>query len=184
MTTPQSNPATGDIASVIQHVKALQEEKAKLLRELEEYKLNDSEKAKLLTMTQQELSKFKEEKKSEMQNSYENGIKKWFEEVIKDQELRKQMEQGMTRLVDQAKPDGVFAVMVEASNAYMHKIQELEKLKEENETLRGKVTPEFRDDSSRKRSRDDAVPAPESTGFNMWEEFEKGMIGANYVPPI
>jgi len=152
--TTQQTPQ--DISSILDHVKGLEEEKAKLMKMLEDQK----------KLTE----KMSEGKRLEMKKALDTVIMNWLKDSVQDEKIREEFTQGMNRLVENTAEDsGVWQVVCCASNVHARHLQEIEQMRLENETLKTRGSGEFRDEASRKRPRDDA-PAKE-TG-NIWTDFE------------
>lgn len=171
-----------DLNAILQQVKALQAEKENKEKELQESRKKEEEREAALKEAREKLARLQEGKKLEMQQAYENGIKKWLFDTVQDESLRKQFETGMTNIVENtADNSGVWQVMVQASNIHHQRLQELEKLRGEVSELKSKVGPDFREEESRKRSRPEAEAAG-GKRMDIWEEFEKNMLGQGFEP--
>jgi hypothetical protein len=105
----------------------------------------------------------------------------WLQDAVKDDKLRTEFKEGMERLVkNTAEDSGVWQVMCCASNVHAQRLQEIERMRVENEELKSRSAGgggDFRDESSRKRGREE----PEGVGrnhrgaegdANIWAEFE------------
>jgi len=149
-----------DINSILQQVKVLQAEKENKEKELAETKRAAEEREQALKDAKEKLARLSEGKKLEMQQAYQNGIKNWLFDTVKDEVLRQQFEKGMTNLVENtADNSGVWQVMVQASNIHQQRMQELEKLRGEVTELKSRAGPDFRDEENRKRPRQEAEGA-------------------------
>ena len=96
---------------------------------------------------------------------------------MKDENLRKQFDTGMTRLVENTEEDsGVWQVVCCASNVHLRRQQELEQLKGEFKAFKSKAGPEFNAEESLKRARDEPV----EENKNIWTMFEESMKGRDY----
>jgi hypothetical protein len=164
LTSPQ------DLTSILAQVKGLEEEKAKLLQMLE------SERERLKE-TQAKAEKMSEGKRTEMRQSLETVITNWLQDSVKDEKVREEFKQGMNRLVENTAEDsGVWQVVCQASSVHAQKLQEIERMRLENEELKSRGGGDFRDEATRKRGRDEAdAPAPGSG--NIWTEFEQEIRG-------
>ena len=176
--------AQTDLTALINQVKALEAEKERLAKELEsKQRVADEEKRKN-EENSQKMARLTEGKRNEMQQVLDNVIKKWLEDSVKDENLKKQFETGMTRLVDNTEEDnGVWQVVCCASNLHLQRLQELEALKGEVETLRTKGTPEFQQDGSRKRGRDEGEK-PAEAARDIWSDFADSLKGYSYTPAL
>ena len=153
-----------DLSSILTQVKGLEEEKAKLLHLLEtERERLKEEQAKTI--------KLSEGKRAEMRQALDTVIMNWLQDAVKDEKVRDEFKAGMTRLAEDAKDDaGVWQVVCCASNVHAQRLQEIEKMRIENEQLRSKGSGDFRDEATRKRGRDEAETQADS---NVWLQFEQ-----------
>ena len=164
--------STPDLSALLMQVKTLESDRERLAKELAEAQKRYEE-------AQQKMGRLTEGKRNEMQQALDTVIKKWLEDSVKDENLRKQFESGMTRLVENTEEDsGVWQVVCCASNVHMRRLQELEQLKGEFEAFKTRASPEFQAEESRKRPRDD--PALED-GKNIWTMFEETMKSRDYT---
>jgi len=148
-------PATSsDISSILAQVQNLQGDREKLMRELE--------------AARAEMSQLKQGKRDEMKKVFDTVISKWLEDSVKDEEARKQFSQGMERIMESTNDSGVWTVACAASNLHKSQLEEIERLRVENEALKSAPSGGFRDESSRKRPREDS--APDKNDF--WAGFE------------
>jgi hypothetical protein len=149
-----------DITSILQQVKGLEEEKARLMRLLEEEKARFQE-------VQAKADRMSEGKRAEMRQALQGVIQKWLEDSVQDEKVREEFKQGMTRLVDSTAEDsGVWQVVCCASNVHARHLQQLEAMRVENESLKTRAGGDFQEEASRKR------PREEAGGGNIWSEFE------------
>ncbi len=153
-----------DLSSILTQVKGLEEEKAKLLQLLEaERERLKEEQAKTI--------KLSEGKRAEMRQALDTVIMNWLQDAVKDEKVREEFKAGMTRLAEDAKDDaGVWQVVCCASNVHAQRLQEIERMRVENEELRTRGSGDFRDEASRKRGRDEAEKPQDS---NVWLQFEQ-----------
>lgn len=169
--------ASQDLSSILSQVKGLEEEKAKLLQMLE------SERERLKE-AQAKADKMSESKRQEMQQALDTVIMNWLQDAVKDEKLRSEFKEGMERLVkNTAEDSGVWQVMCCASNVHAQRLQEIERMRVENEELKTKTGGAFRDENARKRGRDEAESGSSSAGgsggrhgagdLNIWTEFEE-----------
>ena len=168
MSSGTTNQQQQDLTSILSQVKGLEEEKAKLLQALEAER-------ERLKEAQARADKMSESKRIEMQQALDNVIMKWLEDTVKEERLREEFKQGMTRLVkNTAEDSGVWQVVCQASNVHVQRLQELERMRVENEELKSKGAGDFRDEASRKRGRDEAENGGRSTDdSNSWTSFEQ-----------
>jgi len=158
-----SMPSSQDLSSILNQVKGLEEEKAKLMQMLE------SERERLKEV-EAKAEKMSESKRAEMQKALDDVITKWLEDTVKEERLREEFKAGMNRLVkNTAEDSGVWQVVCQASNVHAQRLQELERMRVENEELRSRQSGDFRDESSRKRGREGAETKED---HNIWTEFE------------
>ncbi len=109
-----------------------------------------------------------EGKRDEMKRILDTVIAKWLQDSVNNEDARKQFSEGMQRLVnDTRENNGVWTVACEASNLHAKQVDEIERLRVECESLRALNGGQFKDEASRKRTRD---PNPGNNDF--WGEFE------------
>jgi len=139
-----------DITSVLSKVQGLEEEKARLVRLLEEEK--DRVRDALA-----KADKLSEGKRTEMRQALDTVIMNWLKDSVKDEKIREEFKNGMDRLVENTAEDsGVWQVVCCASNLHAQRLQELEHMRIENDNLKLRSTGEFKEDNSRKRDREDS----------------------------
>lgn len=171
MTSMSSTGAQQDLSSILSQVRGLEEEKARLLQLLE----TERERLKEVSARAEKMS---EGKRNEMRQALETVITNWLQDSVKDEKVREEFKQGMSRLVDNTAEDsGVWQVVACASNVHAQRLQELERFRIENEELKARGAGEFRDEASRKRGRgdhgDDPAASSSSGTGNIWTEFEQ-----------
>jgi hypothetical protein len=150
-------PATSDISSILMQVQKLQ---------------GDHEaKDKIIESLRAELGQLKQGKREDMKKIFDTVIAKWLEDSVKDEEARRQFAQGMERIVDSTNENGVWTVACAASNLHKSQLEEIERLRVENEGLKSAATSGFKDEASRKRGRDEGAPAAN----DFWGGFELDM---------
>lgn len=164
-------PSAQDLSSILAQVKGLEEEKIRLLQLLE------TERERLKEV-QAKADRMSEGKRNEMRQSLETVVTKWLEDAVKDEKIREEFKAGMNRLAEDAKDDaGVWQVVCCASNVHAQHLQEMERMRVENEQLKTRtsgITGDFREESARKRSRDEVEGGGGSSeSGNIWLEFEK-----------
>jgi len=176
-TSTSAPAATQDLSSILSQVKGLEEEKAKLMQMLD----NERERVK---EAQAKTEKMSESKRQEMQQALDTVIMNWLQDTVKDDKLRSEFKEGMERLVkNTAEDSGVWQVMCQASNVHAQRLQEIERMRVENEELKTRTGGSFRDESTRKRGRDEANGGGDSAqggsrsggDQNIWTEFEDDM---------
>jgi len=168
-TTASSQQQQQDLSSILSQVKGLEEEKAKLMQLLETERLR-------LKESQARAEKMSEGKRTEMKQALDTVIMNWLQDAVKDEKVREEFKAGMNRLADDAKDDaGVWQVVCCASNVHAQRLQEIEKMRVENEELKSRGAGDFRDESSRKRGREEAEgkPAHQQEDSNIWVQFEQ-----------
>lgn len=159
-TTPQAPkaPIPSDISSILAQVQALQGDKERLSRELEAARAENGH--------------LKQGKREEMKKVWDTVISKWLEDSVQDEEARKQFTEGMNRIMDTTKENGVWTVACAASNLHKSQLEEIERLRTEVDTLKAGSSGSFRDEGSRKRGRDEGAPA---NANDFWAGFEVDM---------
>ena len=168
-----------DLSSILSQVRGLEDEKAKLIQLLETERMR-------LKEQQAKTEKMSEAKRNEMRQALDTVIMTWLQDSVKDEAIREEFKQGMNRLVDNTAEDsGVWQVVCQASNVHAQRLQELERMRVENEELRTRGGGDFRDDASRKRGREDTgeSAAGKDGGFNIWTEFEQEIRGGRTFGP-
>jgi len=103
-----------------------------------------------------------EGKREEMKKVFDTVIAKWLTDSVKDDDVRKHFSDGMERLIKDTRAEsGIWPVACEASQLHASKLEEIERLRAECETLKSTSGGggSFRDESSRKRARDDPAPS-------------------------
>lgn len=155
-----------DLSSILSQVKGLEEEKARLLQLLEtERERLKEEQAKTI--------KLSEGKRNEMRQALDTVIMNWLQDAVKDEKVREEFKAGMSRLAEDAKDDaGVWQVVCCASNVHAQRLQEIERMRVENEELRSRGAGDFRDEASRKRPREEGEGGKPDES-NIWLQFEQ-----------
>lgn len=145
---------SSDISSILAQVQALQGDKERLMRELEAARAENGH--------------LKQGKREEMKKVFDTIITKWLQDSVQDEEARKQFALGMERIVDNTNENGIWTVACAASNLHKSQLEEIERLRVENEGLKTSSSAGFKDENSRKRGRDEG-----SSGANdFWSGFE------------
>lgn len=164
---PETAQATPDISNVLAHIKSLELAKSEL-----ELKLKETEmRAERMSIKTRE----------SMQSAMDTLMKKWMDAVdTKDENTKAQFKTGLDKLVtNSAEENGVWQMMVAASALHDRQEHNLEKLRVENNELRGKVDTMFSSADSRvvgqkSKATDDAA----HVGFGVqdcWADFEKAI---------
>ncbi len=105
-----------------------------------------------------------------MKKVLDTVIARWLTDSVKSEDARKQFSEGMERLVKDTRAEsGIWTVACEASHAHASRLEEIERLRTECESLRASGGGAFRDEASRKRGRDE--PAASSSN-DIWAGFE------------
>ena len=119
------------------------------------------------------MEKLTEGKLQEMQQSLNTVIAKWLEDSVENESVRTQFKDGMERLVkNTAEDSGVWQVVVCASAVHSRRLNEIEKLRGENEELKNKMNGEFGGkEGLGKRAREETKEA-EKDGADFWGGFE------------
>lgn len=164
-----------DLTPLLTQLKNEQMEREKFQKLYEEAQKKAEEEARLKTEAAQKAEKLMEGKRVEMQAVFENKIKAWLAEAVANEKIRQETEAAVKRLADNTDQNGVWDVMVCASDLNAKRIQELEQLKHEIQSLKSKG-PEFEDDSSRKRPREEG----EAPSSDVWGQFEQSMRGQSF----
>ena len=158
-----SEPPKQELTSILTQIQSLQTDREKLMKELENAK--------------QKVEKLTEGKRTEMKTALDTVINKWLEDSVSDEGVRTQFKEGMERLVkNTAEDSGVWQVVVCASNVYAKKLEELERLRIEAESLKTKVGGEFASEASRKRPREDE----KAENKDFWAGFEDSIKGQTF----
>lgn len=155
---PTKPQGSSDISSILAQVQALQSDKDRLMKELE--------------MARSENGHLKQGKREEMKKVWDTVIAKWLEDSVQDEEAKKQFTEGMTRIMDNTKENGIWTVACAASNLHKTHLEEIERLRTEVDTLKSGSAGSFRDESSRKRGRDEPAQANPN---DFWSGFEVDM---------
>jgi len=107
-----------------------------------------------------------------MKKVWDTVISKWLEDSVQDEEARKQFTEGMNRIMDTTKENGIWTVACAASNLHKSHLEEIERLRTEVDTLKAGSSGSFRDEGSRKRGRDEGGQA---NANDFWAGFELDM---------
>ena len=92
-----------------------------------------------------------------MKKVLDTVIAKWLADSVQNEDVRKNFTEGMERLVkDTRAENGVWTVALEASNLHARKLEEIERLRTECESLKAINQGAFGTEASRKRGREEA----------------------------
>ena len=159
----QNAPQTHDLNNVLTHIKNLEQQKQELEKKLLE--------------TEERASRMSQKTKAAMQSAMDTLMKKWMDAVeTKDDTVKHQFKTGLDTLINKsADENGVWQMMVAASSLHERLEHNLEKLRVENNELRGRVdstfaTPESRVGSKR-RPEADLGPGDVAPATDMWAAF-------------
>ena len=154
---------TPDLHNVLSHIKNLEQQKQELERRLHE--------------TEERAARMSQKTKAAMQSAMDTLMKKWMDAVeTKDDSVKQQFKTGLDTLINKsADENGVWQMMVAASSLHERLEHNLEKLRVENNELRGRVdstfaTPESRVGSKR-RAEADLGPGDVAQATDMWAAF-------------
>ena len=171
MTSALNN--TQDLSSILSQVKGLEEEKIKLMQLLETER-------ERLKESQAKAEKMSEGKRNEMKQALDTVIMNWLQDAVKDEKVRAEFKEGMTRLADDAKDDaGVWQVVCCASNVHAQRLQEFERLRLENEELKSRGAGDFKDESNRKRPREETEERVQES--NVWLQFDRELSSGRRI---
>ena len=152
--TSASSVKAPELSSILTQVQTLQQDREKLMKELEE--------------TKSSLGKLQEGKRAAMKNVLDTVITKWISESVDNEDARKQFQEGMDRLVtDTWENSGIWQVACAASATHAKQTAELEKLRSECTELRTLQGGQFVNETSRKRTKE----TEDSSGFDIWKDF-------------
>jgi murein L,D-transpeptidase YcbB/YkuD len=166
-----SRPETQDLNNVLTHIKHLEQQKEDLEKRLKE--------------TEERASRMSEKTKAAMQSAMDTLMKKWMDAVeTKDEVVKQQFKGGLDTLINKsADENGVWQMMVAASALHERQEHNLEKLRGENNELRGKVDSTFASAESRvgskRKAEGDLGPGDVSQSTDMWAAFASD-IGTNF----
>ena len=161
--TAEKRPETQDLNNVLTHIKNLEQQKEELEKRLKE--------------TEERAARMSEKTKTAMQSAMDTLMKKWMDAVeTKDEVVKQQFKGGLDTLINKsADENGVWQMMVAASSLHERLEHNLEKLRVENNELRGRVdstfaTPESRVGSKR-RAEAELGPGDAAPATDMWAAF-------------
>ena len=169
--TAEKRPETQDLNNVLTHIKNLEQQKEELEKRLKE--------------TEERAARMSEKTKTAMQSAMDTLMKKWMDAVeTKDEVVKQQFKGGLDTLINKsADENGVWQMMFAASALHERQDHNLEKLRGENNELRGKVDSTFASAESRvgakRKAEDDLGPGDVSQSTDMWAAFASD-IGTNF----
>jgi hypothetical protein len=100
-----------------------------------------------------------------MKKVLDTVIAKWLTDSVQNEDVRKNFTEGMERLVKDTRAEsGIWTVACEASNLHARKLDEIERLRTECESLKALNQGAFGSEASRKRGRDEAPAAAGGSG--------------------
>jgi len=159
----ERRPETQDLNNVLLHIKNLEQQKQELEKRLQE--------------TEERASRMSQKTKAAMQSAMDTLMKKWMDAVeTKDDTVKQQFKTGLDTLINKsADENGVWQMMVAASALHERQEHNLDKLRQENNELRGRVdssfaTPESRTGAKRKAEAE-LGPGDVPPVKDMWAEF-------------
>lgn len=161
-----------DFSNILSHVKELE-------RQLNEMRNENSN-------LKQQNARMSQKTQADMQKIAESMYNSWLKELpIENEKIKEDFKCSMDHFVKNAQEDnGVWKMMVAASDLHRQKVHDFDKLQEENMELKKRVNGMYADPESRivggkgkaeeQLSRDDVRP-----DANMWDDFAKS-IGTVY----
>ena len=156
-------PETQDLNNVLTHIKHLEQQKEDLEKRLVE--------------TEERVSRMSQKTKAVMQSAMDTLMKKWMDAVdTKDEVVKQQFKGGLDTLINKsADENGVWQMMVAASALHERQEHNLEKLRGENNELRGRVDSSFATQESRvagkRKAEVDLGPGDVALSKDMWADF-------------
>ena len=162
--------ASPDLNAILTQVKTLEADKEKMQKLFEQAQLQLQEVQKREAETQAKVSKLSEGKRLEMQKALQGVIQQWLQESVNDETVRTEFAAGLDRLAQDAQDEsGVWKLVCCASNLHAKRMQEIEELREECNSLKEKGRGKFDSDTSRKRGHSEITPA---AATDIWGQFE------------
>ena len=164
-------PETQDLNNVLLHIKNLEQQKQELEKRLLE--------------TEERASRMSQKTKAAMQSAMDTLMKKWMDAVeTKDDTVKQQFKTGLDTLINKsADENGVWQMMVAACALHERQEHNLEKLRLENNELRGRVDSSFATQESRTGSKRkveaELGPGDVTQVKDMWADFACD-IGRNF----
>jgi len=87
----------------------------------------------------------------------------------------------MNRLVEKTAEDsGVWQVVACASQHHARRLEEMERMRTENDSLKLRGVGEFKDEGNRKRPRDEAS----GVHTNVWDDFASDVMNGKAIPGV
>ena len=169
--TPERRPETQDLNNVLTHIKNLEQQKQELEKRLLE--------------TEERAARMSQKTKAAMQSAMDTLMKKWMDAVeTKDDVVKQQFKTGLDTLINKsADENGVWQMMVAASALHERQEHNLDKLRAENNELRGRVDSSFATAESRVGSKRKAEaelgPGDAAPATDMWVAFTSD-IGTSF----
>ena len=161
--TPERRPETQDLNNVLTHIKNLEQQKQELEKRLLE--------------TEERAARMSQKTKAAMQSAMDTLMKKWMDAVeTKEDTVKQQFKTGLDTLINKsADENGVWQMMVAASALHERQEHNLDKLRAENNELRGRVDSSFATAESRVGSKRKAEaelgPGDVAPSTDMWAAF-------------
>lgn len=158
-------PVVTELSQLLKHCKDLELQKTKLQQMLDE-QVNHNK-------------KLSEKTRQNMQHVFDTIVSKWVDAVdTKDEGVKKTFLEGMQRMVqNSAEDNGVWQMMVQASNLYERQTHELDQLRIENSQLKDRVQGTFGSEDARmsgeKRKADSDLERPPAITGDIWADFAK-----------
>ena len=101
-----------------------------------------------------------------MKKVLDTVIAKWLTDSVQNEDVRKNFTDGMERLVKDTRAEsGIWTVACEASNLHARKLEEIERLRTECESLKALNQGAFGSEMARKRGREESRPSGNAGDF-------------------
>eukprot|EP00960_Hanusia_phi_P056853 763388-Hanusia_phi.AAC.4 len=174
-TTPGDDnkaPPMTELSQLLKHCKDLELQKTKLQQQLEDQLSHNK--------------KLSEKTRQGMQHILDTILTKWVDAVdTKDEQVKKTFLDGMQRMVqNSAEDNGVWQMMVQASNLYDRQTHELDQLRIENSQLKERVQGTFGSEDARmsgdKRKADQELERPAAISGDIWADFAKSIASDSF----
>jgi len=163
--------SSGDMSNILSHIKGLESS-------------NQDLQAQLNTAVERN-GRLSAKTREGMQSALDSLMKKWMDAVeTKDDKVKDQFKEGLTKLVsNSAEDNGVWQMMVAASALHERQEHNLDNLRQENTNLKQRVDGMYGESSSRvvggKSRADSELERPTEPIVDMWGDFAKD-IGSMY----
>lgn len=161
--TPVTATDNKDISNILNHMKSLEEAKTTLEAQLKE--------------RDDRITSLSAAKRAEMESALNTIVKTWIDaNETKDPAVKENFYNGCKHLVDKSdENNGVWQMMVAASNLHARQEHDLDKLRSENKELKTRVdgmynTSDSRTGEKRARTEDETTPAN-----SIWDDFASSM---------